>query len=130
MAPLPLLAGLAALIPFTVPGFAPPPGADQIPSSTLVLATTQDGEVTRTANLYCEPAGGTHPQAQVACDELAHSDGHVEAVEDLPDVACTFEYRPVRVTAIGTWRGEERSFDHTFPNACAMRVDTGTVFQF
>jgi hypothetical protein len=129
MAPLPLLAGFAALIPFTVPGFAPPPGAETIPSSTLILTAADEGGPVKTAHLHCEPTGGTHPSAQAACDELIRADGHAEAVEDLPDVACTFEYRPVHVTVTGTWRGEQRTFDHTFPNACAMRVDTGTVFQ-
>jgi hypothetical protein len=131
MAPLPLLAGFAALIPFTVPGFAPPPGAETIPSSTLVLTTADaDGGQAKTVNLHCEPAGGTHPHAQAACDELVRADGNAQDVEDLQDVACTFDYRPVHVTVTGTWRGVQRTFDHTYPNACAMRVDTGTVFQF
>lgn len=126
MAPLPLLAAFAAALPFTI---APPPGADLVPASTIVLTTSNADAGVRSADLHCEPSGGSHPNARAACDDLLWSDGDVQAVQD-SDSLCTFEYRPVHVTAVGSWRGERRSFDHVYPNACAMRVDTGAVFQF
>jgi hypothetical protein len=125
---LPLLAALAALIPFAVPGFAPPPGAEQLPSSTLVLTTTRALDTT-VVHLHCEPTGGDHPHAAQACDDLLRSDGDVQAVEDT-DGFCTLEYDPVHVTARGTWRGERVDFAHTYPNGCVMHTDTGVVFDF
>lgn len=130
MAPFHFLAGLAALIPFTMPGFAPHPGTDQIPSSTLMLTTTTtDDRPARTIRLTCEPSGGDHPKAAQACDELLRAGGEVSAVEDT-DGSCTLEYRPVHVTAHGDWRGEPRSFESTYPNECTVRHDTGPVFDF
>lgn len=131
MAPLPfILAAFAAVIPFLPANdIAPPPGAERLPSSTIALTTSTEGAGVRSVNLLCEPSGGSHPKAQAACDELLRSDGDVQAVQD-SDAICTFEYRPVHVTAVGSWRGERRSFDHVYANACAMRVDTGSVFQF
>ncbi len=127
MAPLPLLlAAFAAALPFLpVDEITPPPG----PSSTIVLTTSSEAEGVRSVSLHCEPSGGTHPLARAACDDLLRSGGDVQAVQD-SDSLCTFDYRPVHVTATGSWRGEPRSFDHVYPNACAMRVDTGAVFQF
>lgn len=131
MAPLPLLlAALAAAIPFLpADDITPLPGADRVPSSTIVLTTSAEEAGVRSTTLHCEPTGGAHPHAPAACDELLRSDGDVQAVQDT-EVLCTFEYRPVHVTAVGTWRGEHRTFDHVYANACAMRVDTGSVFQF
>ena len=130
MAPLPLLAVLAAAIPFLPSAdIAPPAGSELVPSSTIVLTTSTTDAGVRSATLHCEPPGGSHPDARAACDDLLRSDGDVQAVQDT-DSLCTFEYRPVHVTASGSWRGEERNFDHVYPNACAMRVDTGSVFGF
>lgn len=130
MAPLPFLAAFAAVIPFLpVDEIAPPAGSELVPSSTLVLTTSTEEAGVRSTTLHCEPFGGSHPNARVACDDLLRSDGDVQAVQD-SDSLCTFEYRPVHVTASGSWRGERRTFDHVYPNACAVRVDTGSVFQF
>ena len=130
MPALPFLAGLAALIPFTAPGFLPPPGTEQLPSSTIVLtaahAGSLDAEVVR---LHCEPTGGDHQNAAKACADLLRADGDVQAVEDT-DGACTLEYDPVQVTAQGTWRSEPVDFEATYPNACALAHDTGSVFAF
>jgi hypothetical protein len=131
MAPLPLLlAAFAAVIPFLPSAdIAPPPGAERVPSSTIVLTTSTGDAGVRSVDLHCEPSGGSHPNAQQACDELLRSDGDVQAVQD-SDALCTFEYRPVHVTAVGSWHGQRRNFDHVYANACVMRVDTGSVFQF
>lgn len=118
------------MIPFTLPCPTAPPGAEQLPSSTLVLTTTRatdlDAEVVR---LHCEPTGGDHPNAAKACADLLSADGDVQAVEDT-DGACTLEYDPVEVTAQGTWRGERVDFEYTYPNPCALANDTGSVFAF
>ncbi|MFD9739552.1 SSI family serine proteinase inhibitor [Umezawaea sp. NPDC059074] len=126
MALFPFLAVFAAALPLSI---APPPGAELVPASTIVLTTSTADAGVRAVDLHCEPSGGSHPRAREACEDLLLSDGDVQAVRD-SDSLCTLEYRPVHVTAIGSWRGEERTFDHVYANACAMRVDTGSVFQF
>ncbi|MFC5060120.1 SSI family serine proteinase inhibitor [Saccharothrix xinjiangensis] len=117
MAPLPVLAAIAAL----VPGFT-------VPESNFMLSSTRDGTL-QIVNLVCEPNGGLHPRADETCSILSEVDGDVAGL--VPgDGACTLEYAPVRVKAIGKWRGEKRTFEAEFPNACVMRSHTGPVFDF
>lgn len=130
MAPLPLLAVFAAALPFLpAVDIDPPLESEPVPASTIVLTTSTEDAGVRSTDLHCEPTGGKHPKAQAACEDLLLSDGHVQAVQHTNSF-CTLEYRPVHVTAIGNWRGEPRSYDHVYPNPCAMRVATGSVFQF
>lgn len=130
MSPLPLLAVFAAVLPFLpVDDIAPPPGSELIPASTIVLTKSTEDAGVRSVDLHCEPARGKHPKAQAACEDLLLTDGHVQAVQHSGSF-CTLEYRPVHVTAIGSWRGEHRTYDHVYSNACAMRAATGSVFQF
>lgn len=117
MAPLPVLAALAAL----VPGFA-------VPESTFVLSTTRDGAL-QIVNLTCQPAGGLHPRAEETCAALSLVDGQIDRLASGQDM-CTLEYTPVRVRATGKWRGERRTFEAEFPNECVMRAQTGPVFDF
>ena len=117
MAPLPLFAAIAALIP-----------AFSTPESSFVLSV-QRGDSFQFSNLTCEPAGGPHPKAAEACAALSDVDGQFAGLST-GQALCTLEYDPVRVTASGTWRGETRSFDAEFPNACVMRAETGPVFDF
>ncbi|MFT7841361.1 SSI family serine proteinase inhibitor [Saccharothrix sp. BKS2] len=117
MAPLPVLAAIAALIP----SFA-------APESSFVLSTTRDGAL-QVVNLICEPNGGLHPRADETCAALSEVDGQVGSMNP-GQGACTMEYAPVRVKATGKWRGEKRSFQAEFSNACLMRAHTGPVFDF
>ncbi|MBB5955248.1 hypothetical protein FHS29_001818 [Saccharothrix tamanrassetensis] len=117
MAPLPLLAAIAALIPV----FA-------VPESGFALSVTHRDSV-RLMNLTCGPTGGSHPRAAEACDALSPVDGEISNLATETAV-CTLEYDPVKVSATGTWRGETREFAAEFPNPCAMHADTGPVFDF
>jgi len=117
MAPLPLFAAIAALIP-----------AFSAPESSFVLSV-QRADSTLFSNLTCEPAGGLHPKANEACLALSGVDGQFDGLSTGQGL-CTLEYDPVRVTASGTWRGETRSFEAEFPNPCVMRAQTGPVFDF
>ncbi|MFD7655056.1 SSI family serine proteinase inhibitor [Actinosynnema sp. NPDC059797] len=117
MAALPALAAIVAL----VPGFS-------VPQSNFVLSTTRDGTL-QVVNLVCEPNGGLHPRADESCAVLSAVDGDVGSLTPTA-VACTLEYAPVRVKATGKWRGEKRTFEAEFPNACVMRSHTGPVFDF
>ncbi|RKT57403.1 SSI family serine proteinase inhibitor [Saccharothrix australiensis] len=117
MATLPLLAALAAFLP-----------AVGAPDSSFLL-TAQHRESTRTITLTCGPAGGTHPRAEQACEALGGVDGEIAGMAQ-QSVVCTLEYDPVTVEATGLWHGRERRFTATFPNRCAMRAETGPVFDF
>jgi hypothetical protein len=117
MAPLPVLAAIVAL----TPGFV-------APESNFMLSSTRDGAL-QIVNLTCGPSGGLHPRADETCRVLSEVDGRVGSMTP-GEGACTLEYAPVRVRASGKWRGEKRTFDAEFPNACVMRAHTGPVFDF
>ncbi|MFD6321846.1 SSI family serine proteinase inhibitor [Streptomyces sp. NPDC058442] len=95
------------------------------------LAVGVDRGETRTVTkpgtmLRCDPPQG-HPRAADACAELAAADGRIS---DIPaqDTICTMIYAPVTAHAHGQWRGQPVEYTETFPNACAMRARTGSVF--
>lgn len=115
MAPLPLLAAMAAFIP-----------AFSMPESSFTLSVLR-GESLQVVNLTCEPVGGLHPRADEACFALSGVDGQIGGLAAGP-ATCTMEFDPVRVRANGTWRGENRRFDAEFPNPCVLRAETGPVF--
>ncbi|MBB5805802.1 hypothetical protein F4560_005570 [Saccharothrix ecbatanensis] len=117
MAPLPLLAALAALFP-----------AASAPESMFVLSMAR-GETVHMATLTCQPAGGGHPSPDDACLALSDVDGQFTGLST-GQAFCTLEYDPVTVRASGKWRGETRLFEATFPNPCVMRAETGPVFDF
>ncbi|ONI83632.1 hypothetical protein ALI22I_34750 [Saccharothrix sp. ALI-22-I] len=117
MAPLPLFAAMAALVPVF-----------SAPESSFVLTVVRDEEV-QLVSLTCEPTGGLHPKADQACLALSEVDGQIEGLSNGQGL-CTLEYDPVRVTASGRWRGESRTFEATFPNSCVMHAETGPVFDF
>jgi hypothetical protein len=117
MAPLPLLAAMAALVPSL-----------SAPESSFMLSVVR-GESLQMATLTCEPAGGLHPRADEACLALSDVDGQFDGLTT-GQALCTMEYDPIVVKASGTWRGETRTFEAEFPNACVMRAETGPVFDF
>jgi hypothetical protein len=94
-----------------------------------VYSPRRDGGAT--VLLECRPAGGTHPNARQACRELRFAGGDFDKLPGSPDItACTMHFRPVFVSARGLWRGEWVRWHHRYPNRCAMRADTGAVFNF
>jgi hypothetical protein len=115
MAPLPLFAAIAALIP-----------AFATPESSFVLSV-QRGDAVQLSNLTCEPAGGLHPRADEACLALSDVEGKIEGLST-GQALCTLEYDPVVVKASGTWRGETRAFEAEYANPCVMLAETGPVF--
>lgn len=125
-----LLGALAAvLVPFAVPGAAgatTPPG-----QSVLVLTVAAPEEDAKAVALTCEPAGGTHPSAKVACRELRSVNGDFDSLPPHHQpAACTLEYAPVTAVAHGVWRGKRVSWEREFSNRCVLRAETGRVFQF
>jgi hypothetical protein len=117
---------VALALPFVMSGVA---DADPDTSLTLTIAVL-DGD-TNSVELSCEPAGGSHPSADIACDELLAARGDFgDLPGDQQTTACTMEYRPVLAIAEGTWRGDQVSWEREFGNPCALHTATGTVFRF
>ncbi len=69
--------------------------------------------------LTCDPAGGTHPQAEEACAALASDP---EALEPVPtESACTLIYGgPEQADVVGTLDGEEISATFNRSGGCEI----------
>ncbi|QUH04220.1 hypothetical protein HUO13_28575 [Saccharopolyspora erythraea] len=100
-------------------------------ASTVRLSVSSDGSgVSRTVVLRCHPTGGNHKRTVEACAQLDQVGGSFTALRAEEPRACTLEYAPVTASATGTWRGSEVRFEETYSNSCALRVETGVVFDF
>lgn len=78
----------------------------------------------RWAALDCDPAGGSHPRAEEACDLIAEH-GDIASVRSDWGGVCTMEYRPVTVRVTGA-----EEYEETFGNECSMKNTKGAVFDF
>ncbi|WP_299541929.1 SSI family serine proteinase inhibitor [uncultured Streptomyces sp.] len=129
-------AALTALLLGAGPGVAAhaaeaPAAAPRHAVTTLVLAVHPDGEPARHATLRCDPApAGSHPDAPAACERLTAADGRPDALRADPRTVCTFEFRPVRLVATGTWAGRTVRYDREFANPCQAAAATGPLFAF
>ncbi|MFI6860143.1 SSI family serine proteinase inhibitor [Streptomyces sp. NPDC050421] len=90
---------------------------------TVVVAGSGNPEADGTYELECEPAGGSHPVAQQACDRLAQLPG--ESADPFAPVSrnamCTQQFGgPATARITGTWQG--RHVDSTFErsNGCEI----------
>ncbi|WP_055568083.1 SSI family serine proteinase inhibitor [Streptomyces atriruber] len=125
---------LAAAALITLGGAAPAhAAADPVPTPKRGLFLTVSGAENtwiRGVLLHCAPEpSGAHPQAAKACEAIARAGGDFDALPDDPH-ACTKEFDPVTATVTGSYEGRAIDWRKTYPNACAMDVDTGYVFRF
>ena len=96
----------------------------------LSIITKESGEVVATRTLSCNPAGGSHPNPVAACEQLSKAAGRIEDIPEKQGI-CTEIFLPVILRASGTWNGEERRYEHEFPNRCVGVLATGgVVFDF
>lgn len=99
---------------------------------TRFVLTVAKGESTkpvqRRASLTCRPAGGSHKMARDACSALAKVGGDFGRLQQGAGVACTMQYDPVTVTAVGRWKGKRVDYKKTYGNACSLSTTTGPVF--
>ncbi|MEV0129479.1 SSI family serine proteinase inhibitor [Dactylosporangium sp. NPDC050688] len=106
-------------------------GATAAAKPTKLVLTVARGETTtpvqRRASLTCRPAGGSHKQARDACSALAKVGGNFTRLQ-VTGGACTMQYDPVTVTAVGRWKGKRVDYRKTYGNACALSTTTGPVF--
>lgn len=128
--PLPLHPGEPAHVmprPFEpFPSARPPRNA-----RVLVLSLARGDKplpVAGHALLLCDRPGGTHPDAVRACEALAEVRGDPARLRPRTGVACTLQYDPVTVTAIGIWNSRFIRFERTYGSPCALRAATGTLF--
>jgi hypothetical protein len=120
---------LAVALPFAVTGVA---HASPHTSLTLTLSVPEHADVSDVVvELKCDPAGGSHPNARAACEELHRSAGDFDALAGHQEpMNCTMEYRPVIATAEGRWHGAPVSWSREFSNNCTLHTATGMVFLF
>jgi hypothetical protein len=108
-------------------------GEGQEPELTtfeLSIITKGSGEVVAARTLSCNPAGGSHPNPVVACEQLSKVAGRIEDIPEKQGI-CTKIFLPVILRATGTWDGEKRHYEHEFPNRCVGVLATGgVVFDF
>jgi subtilisin inhibitor-like len=98
------------------------------PTFLWLLTSATNGSV-RFANLTCDPSGGSHPQADAACADLAAARGDFGKLPGDGGRACPDVYAPVTAAAFGVWRGTPVTYGARYGNACEMSVTTGPVFQ-
>ncbi|MCP3818021.1 subtilase-type protease inhibitor [Streptomyces sp. A3M-1-3] len=90
---------------------------------TVAVAETGNPRADGSYELRCGPAGGTHPEAQRACDRLEElaAEGKDPFAPASADQMCTQMYGgPATARVSGTWRG--RQVDVTFDrrNGCGV----------
>ncbi|WP_119726442.1 SSI family serine proteinase inhibitor [Thermomonospora amylolytica] len=102
------------------PAGAPPASVSPAPRTELTVEVRdRPGMPAVTWTLTCDPAGGTHPRPQAACQALAAADRPFEPVPE--DAACTQIHggdQTARVT--GTWRGDRVDARFTRLNGCEI----------
>ncbi|MDF5753875.1 SSI family serine proteinase inhibitor [Spongiactinospora sp. TRM90649] len=98
------------------------PAKTKAPRSMLGI-TRYDfvGETARHWSLFCDPDGGTHPDARRACDDLRAVGGDLGVLRaGYRTVRCIGGLTPVRIEIQGSWEGRLVGFSASYPNAnCA-----------
>lgn len=118
----------AALTPAVASAEPAPP---QLSYLNLAVQPGGDAKSSRAAVLTCDPSGGTHPKADVACNTLVSADGDFNSLPTgHANTVCPQIYEPVTFTAQGTWRDAPVKFEKQFSNSCVAESQTGQVFQF
>ncbi|MCX5080207.1 SSI family serine proteinase inhibitor [Streptomyces sp. NPDC056121] len=119
------LTALAAAGPARAAATDPP-----APQGVFLTVSGDQGSWIRGELLRCEPeAWGHHPHASEACGALDRAHGNLDALVADPEM-CTQVYAPVTVSASGTYRGKQITWQKTYANACTMQASTGYVFRF
>jgi hypothetical protein len=114
-----------------VPALANAEPATGVNGSALNLSVHAEtrGEPPRSALLTCHPSGGSHPNADAACQALGEVNGDFNLLGGGHSI-CTQNYAPVKVAARGNWQGRPVNFEKTYSNSCIAESETGKVFVF
>jgi Subtilisin inhibitor-like len=107
-----------------------PPTQETPQGSFRLFITSPTGDLIAKASLTCNPAGDSHPNPEAACEQLTKADGYIEAIPEKQGF-CQAIFKPVILSASGTWGGQERNFKREFSNQCeAVLATGGVVFDF
>jgi subtilisin inhibitor-like len=130
LASLGCVVSMAALMGGVGPASAAPP-----PFGRLHLTVHQGeavaGPVVAEADLWCHPAGGSHPTPDAACAALDAAGGDPARIPAAPGTCATI-YAPVTAVATGHWRGgaQRIDFTRTYGNRCALHNAKTPLFDF
>jgi Subtilisin inhibitor-like len=106
------------------------PAAAAIPSS-LILTARASNEPAHVVRLTCDPTGGTHPDAQTTCMQIARVGGDLTKLPAIEEHRfCPMIFAPITVTASGLWRGMPVLFEDNYTNGCVRDNRTGSLFRF
>ena len=99
---------------------------DELPSADLTTQLTvvvDDGDAKQEFDVTCDPAGGSHPRPESACEflELAAESG-ADPFEMVPaDAVCSSIYGgPETATVEGEWRGQPVDAIFSRDNGCEI----------
>lgn len=104
----------AAVTAATPVAAAAPTDAGPTAANHLVITVSGSGEADGTYELYCDPAGGQHPEPREACEAIHGVDAPF--AETREDALCTYMYGgPATAEVEGVWQGEpvRASFDRS-----------------
>lgn len=118
-----LIAGMVLAVP------AGATMASAAPETFLVLGVASHGQQ-QFVTLLCDPASGTHPRAEAACNALLAAGGDIDKVAGQPDTLCPDIYDPVTATASGHYQGVSLIYRRSYPNHCELDTKTAPLFQF
>ncbi|MEU8344203.1 Subtilisin inhibitor-like [Actinomadura meyerae] len=126
-------AGLVAGGAVAAPAASADDGAAAAPLTVIQLSVVPQlgSGAARTATLECDPVGGTHPNAKVACAELDAANGDIRQVPSRSGYGCLGIWLPVTATATGYWHGVPITpYSETFSNDGCARIGHGYVLDF
>ncbi len=83
----------------------------------------------RFVTLRCDPASGTHPDPEGACQVLLDAGGDFTKIPEQPGTLCPNVYDPVTAIASGDYQGGQVVFRHTYSNRCDLARHTAPVFE-
>jgi hypothetical protein len=95
--------------------------AEPRPTTELTITLWPEGREGESveATLTCDPPGGTHPNPESACTELAADPDALEPVP--PDAVCTLIFGgPEQATLVGVIAGEDVDVAFARSNGCEI----------
>ncbi|WP_129841389.1 SSI family serine proteinase inhibitor [Streptomyces sp. RFCAC02] len=99
-------------------------GAEEGPYHLTITVSGAGAERDGTYELTCEPAGGTHPDPEAACDALLAADApFTEEKTGTKEAAplCTYLYGgPATATVRGVWDGRAVDASYRRTNGCEI----------
>jgi hypothetical protein len=93
------------------------PGPARPNSSLTISVTAHSGGTPRRVTLTCDPAGGTLPAPQAACDALAHAKNQFAPVPSGIDCPMIFS-GPQTASITGTWDGKQVTASYSRDDGC------------